>query len=75
MQQHARTSRSRQEPYEKRRCHRCRGMGHAPCGICGGVGKVPKGADSEGHPHFGRCDGCLGRKVVRCPNCGGERFI
>jgi hypothetical protein len=39
------------------------------------VGKVPKGANCDGHPMFGRCDGCLGRKTVRCPTCGGERFI
>jgi hypothetical protein len=39
------------------------------------VGKVPMGANSDGHPMFGRCDGCLGRKTVRCPTCGGERFI
>lgn len=75
MYQRIRTSRGRPEPYEKTRCNRCRGTGHAPCGICGGVGKVPKGANSDGHPMFGRCDGCLGRKTVRCPTCGGERFI
>jgi hypothetical protein len=39
------------------------------------VGKLPRGADFEGHVTFTRCDGCFGRKTVRCPSCGGERFI
>lgn len=70
-----RTSRSHPEPYEKRRCSRCRGTGDSPCGVCGGVGRVLVGADTDGHPKFGRCEGCLGRKTTRCPTCGGERFI
>jgi hypothetical protein len=75
MYQSYKTSRGKPEAYEKRRCSRCRGTGDAPCGICGGVGQVPKGADTEGHTMFARCDGCLGRKTVRCPTCGGERFV
>jgi hypothetical protein len=75
MYRQIRTSRGKPEAYEKHRCHRCSGQGMAPCGICGGSGHVLKGSDSDGHPLLGRCDGCLGRRTVRCPTCGGERFL
>jgi hypothetical protein len=75
MHQTYRTSRMKQDAYEKQRCHRCRGYGDAPCRICGGAGQVLKGSTAGGHPQFGRCDGCLGRKMVRCPTCGGDRFV
>jgi hypothetical protein len=52
MYQSYRTSRGKPEPYQKTRCSRCRGTGDAPCGICGGVGKVPKGCDAHGHTRF-----------------------
>lgn len=70
-----RTSRGKPDLYEKHRCSRCRGTGDAPCGVCGGSGKLPKGCDAHGHTMYGLCEGCLGRKTVRCPTCGGERFV
>jgi hypothetical protein len=75
MYQRFRTSRQTEAPYERQRCNRCRGYGDAPCRVCGGAGQVLKGADADGHPRFGRCDGCFGRKMVRCPTCAGERFV
>lgn len=64
----------KEEPV-KRRCHRCRGMGRAPCEICKGAGEVIKGRDVHGKPIMSRCDGCFGLKTIRCPVCGGEGFI
>ncbi len=57
------------------RCHRCSGTGFAPCRICGGAGKSMAGADLNGHPVFTRCEGCLGRRTSRCPQCHGQLFI
>jgi hypothetical protein len=57
------------------RCHRCNGLGVAPCRTCGGSGKLMRGADRNGHPRFGRCEGCYGRKTTRCPTCNGQLFI
>jgi hypothetical protein len=62
-------------PVALRRCHRCQGSGQAPCRICGGSGRLLKGADSNGHPQFGRCEGCYGRKTTRCTTCNGQHFI
>ncbi len=59
----------------KRRCHRCRGMGRAPCPICNGAGEVVKSRDILGKPISSRCDGCFGLKTTRCTVCGGEGFI
>jgi hypothetical protein len=57
------------------RCHRCNGTGQAPCRVCGGSGKLLRGADRNGHPRFDRCEGCYGRKVTRCPTCHGQLFV
>ncbi|SHJ17582.1 hypothetical protein SAMN05444404_1608 [Ruegeria lacuscaerulensis ITI-1157] len=62
------------EEHVKRRCHRCRGMGRAPCQICNGKGEVPKGRDHLGRLQFTRCNGCFGVKTSRCSVCGGEGF-
>lgn len=59
----------------KRRCHRCRGMGRAPCQICNGAGEVVKSRDILGKPISSRCDGCFGLKTIRCTVCGGEGFV
>ncbi len=59
----------------KRRCHRCRGAGRAPCEICKGSGEVMKGRDIHGKQLFARCDGCFGLKTIRCSVCGGEGFL
>lgn len=64
----------KEEPV-KRRCHRCRGMGRAPCQICNGAGEVIKGRDNLGNPQYARCDGCFGLKTNRCSACGGEGFV
>lgn len=61
-----------QTPYLKRRCHRCRGTGLAPCPICGGTGQIYKGRDGFGKPKHDRCDGCFGVKSRRCSVCNGE---
>jgi hypothetical protein len=58
-----------------RRCHRCNGTGQAPCRVCGGSGKLLRGADFNGHPTFGPCEGCFGRKMVRCQTCNGQLFV
>ncbi len=68
-------NKSGQMPHQKRRCHRCHGSGQAPCQICGGSAKVPKGRDARGHPVLGRCDGCLGRGRIRCGVCGGDGMV
>ena len=57
------------------RCHCCRATGFTACRICTGSGKVMAGADCNGHPRFIRCEGCMGRKVMRCPQCHGQLFI
>ena len=59
----------------KRRCHRCRGNGRAPCEICKGTGEVVKSRDIHGRPISSRCDGCFGLKAIRCTVCGGEGFV
>ena len=59
----------------KRRCHRCRGSGRAPCQICNGAGQMLKGKDHLGKPKFDRCDGCFGMKTTRCAVCNGEGMI
>ncbi len=58
----------------KQRCHRCRGMGRAPCQICNGAGEVVKSRDILGKPISSRCDGCFGLKTIKCTVCGGEGF-
>lgn len=60
---------------EKCRCYRCHGTGQSACQVCGGSGTVMTGADPNGHPHFKRCEGCLGRRASRCPTCHGQLFI
>lgn len=57
------------------RCHRCNGTGQSACRICGGAGQMMAGADVNGHPTFARCEGCLGRRTSRCPQCHGQLFI
>jgi hypothetical protein len=57
------------------RCHCCRATGFAACRVCSGTGKVMAGADRNGHPKFNTCEGCMGRKVMRCPTCHGQLFI
>lgn len=58
-----------------RRCHRCNGSGVAPCRVCGGTGKLMRGADANGRPMFGQCQGCFGRKMMRCQTCNGQLFL
>jgi len=58
-----------------RRCHRCAGTGLAPCRVCGGSGKLMRGADANGRAVFGPCEGCYGRKTVRCQTCNGQLFL
>ncbi|NKX43213.1 hypothetical protein [Roseicyclus persicicus] len=70
-----RNFRKHQADTAPRRCHRCNGTGLAPCRVCGGSGKLLRGADRNGHPQFQRCDGCLGRKTTRCPTCHGQLFL
>ena len=70
---HTSRHRKAQDEY-KRRCHRCRGTGQAPCQICAGSGEVLKGKTYNGGPIFMRCQGCFGRKVNRCNVCCGEGF-
>jgi hypothetical protein len=70
-----RTLRKPKAAPEIRRCHRCNGLGTAACRICGGSGKLMRGADANGHPRFDTCEGCLGRKTTRCPTCHGQLFI
>ncbi|MCR9151563.1 MAG: hypothetical protein NXH83_15435 [Rhodobacteraceae bacterium] len=67
----------RKKPAEpvKRRCHRCRGTGRAPCPICGGAGQVPGGTDRQGNPQFVRCSGCFGARAMRCSQCGGDGYL
>lgn len=65
----------RKEEKPKRRCHRCQGMGRAPCQICNGTGEVIKSRDVYGKPISSRCDGCFGVKSSRCTVCGGEGFV
>lgn len=60
---------------EKTRCYRCHGRGETACQLCGGAGKTMAGANATGHPVFHTCDGCLGRRVTRCPTCHGQLFI
>ncbi len=64
----------KEEP-ARRRCHRCRGMGRAPCQICNGAGEIVKSRDVFGKPILSRCDGCFGLKSIRCTVCAGEGFI
>jgi hypothetical protein len=72
-QSHTHHRKRREQPTT--RCHSCRGTGFSSCRICSGSGKVMAGADFNGHPKFNRCDGCMGRKVMRCPQCHGQLFI
>lgn len=65
-------SRPEHQPAVKRRCHRCRGSGRAPCQICNGTGQVQQGKDQFGKQQFGTCGGCFGLKTTRCAICGGE---
>ncbi len=58
-----------------RRCHRCRSSGMCPCRTCGGSGKIFAGADRTGRPSFRTCQGCSGRKQMRCTTCNGQLFI
>ena len=58
-----------------RRCHRCNGTGTAPCRVCGGSGKLMRGADINGRPQFGQCEGRFGRKMVRCQTCNGQLYV
>jgi DnaJ-class molecular chaperone len=60
--------------HHKQRCNRCRGSGQAPCPICNGRGEVMRGTDPRGLPLFTKCNGCYGRKTVRCAACAGEGF-
>lgn len=69
------TARKRAPDPVPRRCHRCNGTGFAACRVCGGSGKLMRGADANGHPTFGQCEGCLGRKTTRCPTCHGQLFV
>lgn len=70
------TARARPKPKpQKVRCYRCHGKGQTACSLCGGSGKVMAGGDVNGHPTFTICDGCLGRRVSRCPTCHGQLFI
>lgn len=59
----------------KRRCHRCHGTGRAPCGSCGGQGRVLTGKDRLGHPVHGQCNACYGTRTRKCNNCSGEGFV
>ncbi len=59
----------------KRRCHRCRGMGRAPCEICKGAGELIQSRDIHGKPKMGHCNGCFGLKATRCAVCGGDGFL
>lgn len=58
-----------------RRCHRCRGTGHATCQICAGAGEVLRGRDLYGRFTYTRCCGCFGTKTTRCPTCGGMGWV
>jgi CCR4-NOT transcription complex subunit 6 len=58
-----------------RRCHRCNGTGLAPCRVCGGNGRLMMRTNRNGTPSFGRCEGCYGRKLVRCSTCCGQLFV
>ena len=51
------------EPYIKRRCHRCNGMGREPCPICGGAGQVVTGRDVFNKPIYSNCSGCFGART------------
>ncbi|MBF9057982.1 hypothetical protein HKCCSP123_02185 [Rhodobacterales bacterium HKCCSP123] len=70
-----RRSRKSKTKHVPHRCHRCNGTGIAPCRTCGGTGKLKRGADRNGHPAFGPCEGCYGRKTTRCPTCNGQVFV
>lgn len=70
-----RTSRKSKAEHVPHRCHRCNGSGVAPCRTCGGTGRLMRGADANGRPTFGRCEGCYGRRTTRCTTCNGQLFV
>ena len=57
------------------RCHRCNGVGTSACQVCAGAGQVMAGANRNGHPTFRPCEGCFGRKTMRCPVCHGQLYV